>query len=441
MYRLLIFVTLTLAAWSGAAPSRPADGNVYTLTPEALFCLIDSGSREVRLQRLLVDEADAAVDVAKASRLPSVTASLSVGFLGNGYVTDRDFSDGMGVRNPHFTNNFAIDAAEIIYSGGAITEGIRMAELKRYMAELNVVSGRQEVRFALLGQLIDLHLLANRTRVLSENLTLANQVLDNMRARFDEGVVLLSDITRYELQVENIKLQIDANDEAVAVTNYRLANALSFDPDATVFIADITPADPDEAIPAPATWRLFAAEHSPALRKAALGSDISRSAYRLAKAERLPVISGFVYGRFEGPITTEVPILDKNIMYWGFGVNVSYNLSSLWTAPRRIRQARAAVYSSLEAEEVAHEQVTDNIEAAYERYLTCLSELRTRQKSLELALQNYDIVAERFENGMALITDMVDAANVRLSAELDLENARTALLFCKYRLQYAAGTL
>lgn len=42
---------------------------------------------------------------------------------------------------------------------------------------------------------------------------------------------------------------------------------------------------------------------------------------------------------------------------------------------------------------------------------------------------------------MALVTDMVDAANVRLSAETGVENARTTLLFRYYKLKYVTNTL
>lgn len=96
---------------------------------------------------------------------------------------------------------------------------------------------------------------------------------------------------------------------------------------------------------------------------------------------------------------------------------------------------------SREAYNLGVENVEDNVQEAYEGYRTAVTELHTQEKSLELARQNYDIVNDRFENGMALVTDMVDAANVRLSSETGVENARTTLLFRYYKLKYATNTL
>ena len=134
-------------------------------------------------------------------------------------------------------------------------------------------------------------------------------------------------------------------------------------------------------------------------------------------------------------------MLNKNMMYWGFGLRLSYNISSLYTTNRRVRKAQIAVMASRRAYDIGVEKVQDDVQAAYEAYRTAETELRTQEKSLELARQNYDIVSDRFDNGMALITDMVDAANVRLSSEIGLENARTMLLFSYYRLKYVTNTL
>ncbi len=106
-----------------------------------------------------------------------------------------------------------------------------------------------------------------------------------------------------------------------------------------------------------------------------------------------------------------------------------------------MRQATLAVDESRKSYELGAERLRNDVQAAFEGYRTAATELRTREKSLELARQNYAIVNDRYENGMALVTDMVDAANVRLSAEIGYENARTMLLYAYYRLKYVTNTL
>lgn len=442
MTRLILFVVLLSATLTfGGIGHLSCSAQIVPLSADSLFRLIDENSRTLKLKSLSAANADEGENIARSHRLPMLNASLSVGYLGNGYLTDRDFSDGMQVRNPHSNNNFAVEAMQLIYGGGSVENGIRLAELGAHIASLDLEQSRQEVRFALLGGLIDLYCQYNRRRVLDENMALARQVLDHMKARYDEGVVLQSDITRYELQLEQLRLQQAKTDEAVRNVNYRLANALGFPTSTTVFQPQLSPIDTAFAVGKEEAWQKQATASNLLLKKAGTGIDIQETHRKLITADLRPKLALFAYGKFDSPIVTEVPVLDKNFMYWGFGINLSYNLSSLYTVNKRVRQARIAEQESREAYDLATENVQNHVQEAYEGFLTAVTELHTQEKSLELARQNYDIVNDRFDNGIALITDMVDAANMRLSSEIGLENARAQLLFCYYRLKYVTHTL
>ncbi len=347
----------------------------------------------------------------------------------------------MTVHNPHSANNFAIEAMQLIYSGGAVSAGIRMADINTRMARLDLEESRQQVRFLLLGWLIDLQCLHNRRHVIDENITLARQVIARMQARHDEGVALQNDITRYELQLQDLTLQRERTDEAVRTTDYKLANALGYPAGTTEFIPMLPKTDDAQNIKPENSWQQDACASGIALQKAGLGISMSETGRRLVAAERRPEQSLVAYGRVDSPIVIEVPVLDKNFMYWGFGANISFNISSLYTSNHRMRRARIAERESLEAYGMTLENTQDNVKTAYESWHTATAELHTQEKSLELARQNYGIISDRMDEGMALVTDMVDAANVRLAAEIGLENAKTRLLFCYYRLKYTTNTL
>lgn len=67
--------------------------------------------------------------------------------------------------------------------------------------------------------------------------------------------------------------------------------------------------------------------------------------------------------------------------------------------------------------------------------------MKTQQKQVELANQNYSVVQNRYQNDLALLTDMVDASNMKLSAEMALVNARISMLYNFYTLKYVTNTL
>ncbi len=51
------------------------------------------------------------------------------------------------------------------------------------------------------------------------------------------------------------------------------------------------------------------------------------------------------------------------------------------------------------------------------------------------------VVSHRCANGLALVTDMTDAASVKLNAELALVDAEINLYYCYYAIRFAAGNL
>lgn len=75
------------------------------------------------------------------------------------------------------------------------------------------------------------------------------------------------------------------------------------------------------------------------------------------------------------------------------------------------------------------------------KYLETYVELNTQRKSVELANLNYAVIRDRYKNDMVLITDMLDASNSKLAAEVQLVNAQINIVFNYYKLLYISGTI
>lgn len=178
-----------LMAWCIAmlcSPGLYAQKKVLGL--EEMFRLADEQSRSMRVYELGMLAAEEGVKAAKAARLPEVGVSASVSYWGDGRLWNRDFGQGMRVDMPHFGNNFALEARQVIYAGGAVDNGIERATLGKEAAGLDWQKNRQEVRFLLAGYYLDLCRLDNEVRVLEQNLELAEAVIANMKARREQGL-------------------------------------------------------------------------------------------------------------------------------------------------------------------------------------------------------------------------------------------------------------
>ena len=198
------------------------DNNRRMLGIDEMFRLADENSSSIKSYSTGKDAAAMALKSAKAQRLPDINASLSASYLGDGNLWDRDFSNGQTISMPHFGNNFALQASMTVYAGGAINSGIALAELGEQMATLDWQKNRQDIRFILTGYYLNLFKLNNQAEVLEKNIELTKLVIKNMVARRKQGSALKNDITRYELQLENQKLQLTKVNDAKKIMNHQL---------------------------------------------------------------------------------------------------------------------------------------------------------------------------------------------------------------------------
>lgn len=308
--------------------------DTIALSIDNLFDLADQNSTKLRCLETDINVAQAAVDAAKAERLPDVSTSLSLSYLGNGNLWDRDFKNGSSIPMPHFGNNFALRASQAIYTGGGITSAINLAELEKKLAVLNRNESRSNVRFLLIGYYLQLLRLNNQEKVFCHNISLTEQVIDQMHARHNAGTALDNDITRYELQLENLKLQRTRITDTRKIINHRLITIVGL-PASTTIVPDSAIAHTIPATLTESDWQHAAATNAVALQKALLNVDICRTKESLQHAELMPKISVIAEEHLDGPITIEVPTINKNFNYWYVGIGINYNISALFKSKKK----------------------------------------------------------------------------------------------------------
>lgn len=417
-----------------------AAGQTPTVMPlEELFEIAESGSARLRPALSTEEEATLQINEAKAARLPDINAALSVSYIGDGFTTKRDFSDYQLAPIPHFGNGMSLSINQPIYTGGAITSGIEMAQLKltaaRYATELQ----RDNIRLQLTGFYLDIYKFSNLRKVVENNISQAKKVLEEMHSRFEHGVALQNDITRYELLLSNLELQLIKINNTADILNNNITVIAGL-PEQTTVIPDSTLLSRSLPTTGEDVWQQEAA-NAPAIQLARSQVDICRKAESLVKSERLPKIGLQAGWTLDGPILVEVPPINRNLSYWYVGVGISYNLSSLYKNNKSLARSRAATRVATDQLEVTRENTQLALRADYIKYLEAYEELKTQQKSVELAERNYNTTFTRYSADMALITDMLDAANAKLDAEQQLVNARINIIYYYYKLLFTSGKI
>lgn len=161
-------------------------GQVRLLRMDEMFQLADRNSKSINLHALAVDEAEQAVRVARNGQLPTIQAAMEFKYIGDGCMTDRDFTNGIHADMPHYGNSFVVKASQVVYAGGRISRSIEQAELNRQVSELEYRKNRQDVRFLLLGHYLDLYQLHNQQVVYQKNIEQTRLLVKDMELVAEE---------------------------------------------------------------------------------------------------------------------------------------------------------------------------------------------------------------------------------------------------------------
>lgn len=441
MQKAYCYIIIALAAVQTApvcaSGLQPGEERVFTI--EEIFGMAEDSETRLKISKSAAEIAAMKVQESRDALLPDMTADLSASYIGDGVLTDRNFSNAVTAPIPHFGNGFAFEATQVLYAGGALRTSVQIADIGRETAEKEVELTRQQVRMMLAGYCMDLFRMRNQRTVYMRNCELMERLVELGKSLESHGTALRNDVTRYELQLADMRVALDNVETEASVLNYRLCTMLGLDTD-TVIAIDTTMLGTSLERGMEEKW-MSMGEGTPAVSVASSGVEMAEARMKLVRSEMIPSVALTLSDRMDGPVLIEVPPLDNNFNYWYVGVGVRIDLGALYKTPSKMRRARAETAMSRQNLELARREADMEIQAAYARYLNSFSDLEKQVKNVELAAENYRIIRNRYENGLSIVTDMVDASNMKLSAELAEVDARISVAYSYLHLRYAAGVL
>ncbi len=434
------YLLLFLLFFKSFSPLSAQPPKIFRVSLDSLFEIAEKNNRTLKITGYNEKIAAEQINEEKNKLLPSLDASVSVSFLGNGWMTNRNFSNSMEAPIPHYGNNFALEASQIIYAGGTINTSIKMAELNHVLAQLDKEKDKQSIRFIIAGYYLELLKLNNQKKILKNDLIQTNKLLVQIKAKCNEGTALRNNATRYELQLQSLELALLELENNSTIINNELVKTLQL-PRGTKIEANEALIDSELNLADAKSLQNLATEHSPLLKQLQVHIKQSEQNQTITRSEKLPQVFAFAGNKLDGPITTVVPPINKNLNYWYVGLGVKYNIASLYKNKTKTNIAKLSTQRTLEDSSLEKEQLITDIDTAYLRYLETLKVYKTQLKKVDLATENYTIIKNRYINSLVLITEMLDAENAKVDAELQAVNAQINIRFHYYQLKKLTGTL
>ena len=290
------------ALLAGCSLCMQAQTRMFTL--DEIFRLADENSKSINIHSLMTDEAEKAIEIAKNDLLPSVGAKANVQYIGNCVTFDRDYSNWEIGELPHFGNSLILKATQVIYAGGRIKNNINLKKLEKESSVQDEILNRQDLRFLLAGYYLEISKLSNQKFVYENNISQTKLLVKDMQAAYKQGTALKSDITRYELQLQNLELGLTSVKNRINVISYKLASTIGLDPEVKIVTDTASLLKLPIESKSQELW-LSNKEEIPMMKKADLNIKMSENKIKSIKGEFLPDIRFAVTGSILPPSLTD----------------------------------------------------------------------------------------------------------------------------------------
>ncbi len=314
-----------------------------------------------------------------------------------------------------------------LWDAGQTSRHIRDARLEAQHAAKAQERTRQEVIFSVTQAYLNGLLARENVRVAEAAVAMTKSDLARAQARQDQGLAVPSDLLSAQVQLAQAQEDLLRARNAVAVSDAALNVAMGL-PEGTPVVIDAKLGEKtfDAGTLEERQNRALAAR--PDYQQAQISKQRADNGTRMARAEFLPKLN--VFSSWE---QDNQRFLSRGGNNWIAGATLSFNIFDGGANRARLRESKAA---DLQAEAMRNQMaaaVRLQVREAYLNLTTARDRVDVSRGAASQAEESVRIVQNRYEAGLATITDLLRGETASTAAQRNFLNA-----VFDYRLSYAA---
>ncbi|MBC7616880.1 MAG: TolC family protein [Pedobacter sp.] len=406
--------------------------NAQSVKKVSLSEAIDLGianSKNLKLAQNKIDEAVSKLEMVNDNALPSASASF---LYNHAEIPENTFK---GINLPNRADAFVGTASiqELVYGGNKLKYAKESTRLLANVARLDLEKNKEEVSYAVINAYFSLFKLMQSKKVIAQNLESIASQLQQAQKFFVQGIVTKNDVLRFQLQRANVSLidlEIENNRQII---NYNLDILLGLSEDSEILIDES-----DVALKSVETFGSYwnsALANRQELQQLDLQNKVAEYSIKTIRAEKLPTlgVGANLYYINPSAMGIIVPIT--------VGATVSWNVANLW---KNKNKAATAIIQQQEIgiqKNIFKDQLKTEINKNYQNYSLAVQKINILQTSITQATENDRLLASKYKNNIASVTDRIDAETLLYQAKINLEIAKADAGLAYYTLLKSTGKI
>jgi len=387
----------------------------------------------------------AGVKEAEAGRLPflqfseTYTHSNNPVFVFGSLLEQSRFSvnnfDPGYLNNPGAMSNFrtSLDLRIPVFNRFQVSSGIEKAHLKEGQAEADTQWVQQQIRFQVIQTYYGVLVADAREEVAAEAVQSAEAEVKRIRDRFDQGMVVQSDLLAMEVQLAEFKQQ--AAQAAGDVKTARAAlNTVLAQPVSTQEV--LQGQLEEQRFPARSQAELvsLALENRPDYRRSEIEVQLARQDLKTTKGQYWPDLNLF------GQVGHSTQTFANGSGDFAVGAKLTFKILDFGRGARSDQISAASEAARAQEQHKANE-IQFEVVKAYQNFLTAQEKVTVAVSAVDQAEETLRIVKDRHGVGLTTITEVLRSQTALLRARLNLLASRYEYYVGYAQTLLAAGML
>ncbi len=274
---------------------------------------------------------------------------------------------------------------------------------------------------------------------------LMDETLDQIKAHVEDaknlekaGMMTRNDILKLEVQLSNVMYQqIDA-ENGVKLAGVALNNTLGISLNTQVEIASLVNLN-DVEIDELSKLVEEAVQRRPELKAADSRIKASEAGVTMAKSSWYPQVSLVANYYYSKPNQRIMPTKNEFIDTWDAGINLSFNIWDWLTTSRQTEQAESQLAQAVDGLGMMKDGITLEVTQNYLNLSQAKRKIEIARLTVDQATENMRVTSDKFKNGMALSSDIIDAETALISAKTIYTNSIVDYELAKAKLDKSTG--
>lgn len=402
----------------------PTNGTVDLNLPKTVQMALDY-NRDIKNSQYALKRAEYAINQAQAGKKPTVDytfgaqrsratdvatyAGSSAGSSGaSRALLDIMRQPGMDPKSANsisnaFSNGISVNIP--LYTGGLVEGQIDVAKLGKTNAQEEILRVEQATKYSAIQGYYGLLAYQELQGVYHEAVDNLQGHLDNVQAQYNVGTKAKVDVLSSDVSLANAKTTAITADNNVAVAESNLNNILGLPLETKLNLADHQlPFDTYNISLQEATD--YAMKYRPEVLQAAIAVQEAERNIDIADAGNKPTVA--ITGGNDWADNT-FPGIDANKRSWKVAAGVTYNFYDGGATKAKVNQAKQDLLVARETEQKIREAVQLEVKQAYLNIRSAAQKVEETQTVVDQARENYRIQNIRYQAGVGINLDVLDA--------------------------------